>query len=486
MTGGSGGGTQTFICAAIDSRITVQFPAVMVSTAMQGGCTCENACGLRIGTGNIEFAALFAPKPLAMTAADDWTKEMPAKGFPELKQHYARSGAPENVQLWPMLQFPHNYNAPSREKIYAWFNRHFGLNLPAPISEREYPLLERAQLSVWDAEHPSPSGGAPFETKLLRWWHDDAQSQITQSVDEFRRIAGPAWEIIIGRSFAEAGEVEWKQRGEWPRDGYVEQAGTLQNKTYHEELPALLLTPTIETSRGSLRVQRFRTVIWVDERGKAGLFENGKPRAEVQQLLNARVAVMGVDLLFQGEFLADGAVLTETRRVKNPREAAAYTFGYNHPLFAQRVHDVLTAVRLAVTKDAKTIKSVGLIGLGAAGPIAAAARVLAGGAIDGAVIDSSNFSFANVDSIGSVDFLPGAAKYGDFPGLLALAAPGRLCLLHDEAEPPSLVRAAYQGANNRFRDFPRSEARRGEAIRWLLEEGLPDPIPAEPSKVREF
>jgi len=37
----------------------------MVSTAMQGGCNCENAPYLRIDTGNVEFAALFAPKPLA-------------------------------------------------------------------------------------------------------------------------------------------------------------------------------------------------------------------------------------------------------------------------------------------------------------------------------------------------------------------------------------------------------------------------------------
>ena len=45
---------------------------------------CENACLLRIGTGNVELAALFAPKPMAMTAADDWTKEMMTKGYPEL------------------------------------------------------------------------------------------------------------------------------------------------------------------------------------------------------------------------------------------------------------------------------------------------------------------------------------------------------------------------------------------------------------------
>ena len=67
VTGASGGGTQTFILGAIDDRPAVAFPAVMVSTAMQGGCICENCSYLRVGTGNIELAGLFAPKPLGMS-----------------------------------------------------------------------------------------------------------------------------------------------------------------------------------------------------------------------------------------------------------------------------------------------------------------------------------------------------------------------------------------------------------------------------------
>src|SRR5262249_47508999 len=72
VTGASGGGTQTFILCAIDDRPAVAFPAVMVCTQMQGGCVCENAPYLRQGTGNVEVAGLFAPKPLGMTGANDW------------------------------------------------------------------------------------------------------------------------------------------------------------------------------------------------------------------------------------------------------------------------------------------------------------------------------------------------------------------------------------------------------------------------------
>src|SRR5262249_44169392 len=124
VTGASGGGTQTFILCAIDDRPAVAFPAVMVSTAMQGGCICENCSYLRIGTGNIELAGLFTPQPLAMSAANDWTIEIEKKGLPELKKLYAMLGVEDKVaaKCWP--QFGHNYNQVSREMMYAWFNKH--------------------------------------------------------------------------------------------------------------------------------------------------------------------------------------------------------------------------------------------------------------------------------------------------------------------------------------------------------------------------
>src|SRR5579864_7599350 len=133
VTGASGGGTQTFLLCAVDNRPTVAFPAVMVSTAMQGGCVCENCSYLRRGTGNIELAALFAPKPLAMSGADDWTIDIETKGLPELQALYRLLGAPDNVMAKAFLQFGHNYNQVSREVMYNFFNKHLQLGLKEPV-----------------------------------------------------------------------------------------------------------------------------------------------------------------------------------------------------------------------------------------------------------------------------------------------------------------------------------------------------------------
>src|SRR5262249_37424811 len=136
VTGASGGGTQTFILCAVDDRPAVAFPAVMVSTAMQGGCICENCCYLRQGTGNVEFAALFCPKPLGMSAANDWTKEIEKKGLPELKALYRLYDAEDAVMAKTLLQFDHNYNQVSREVMYNWFNKHLKLGLAGPVAEK--------------------------------------------------------------------------------------------------------------------------------------------------------------------------------------------------------------------------------------------------------------------------------------------------------------------------------------------------------------
>jgi dienelactone hydrolase len=466
MTGASGGGTQTMLLAGIDPRVTLSFPAVMVSTAMQGGCTCENACLLRVGTGNIEFAGLFAPKPQGMTSANDWTKEMVTKGFPELKQLYALLGAPNNVMLKRGEHFPHNYNAVSRGAFYTWLNRHFKLGQKEPVIERDYEPHPREQLAVWDDQHPAPKTADPdFERQLLRQLHADAEQQLAAeqaTPERFRKAYGSAFDIVLDGGLADAGEVELEETKKADRGSWSEVMGLLRNKTYREELPAILCAPKQENGH---------TVVWLSGAGKSALYaEEGSLQAEIAKLVKSGATVIGIDLLYQGELLADGKPLTRTPRVKNPREAGAYTFGYNHALFVHRVHDVLSAVKFAKSRGNAT-QRLTVVGLEGAGPWVAAARAQCGEAIDQAVIDTEGFRFGQVLDLHDPNFLPGGAKYGDLPALLALGAPGRTWVAGESAGGLTLAQSQYQAVNapKNLSHFG-GDARqlRTAALQWML------------------
>lgn len=468
VTGASGGGTQTFMLSAIDPRVKVSVPAVMVSTAMQGGCTCENASLLRIGTGNVEFAALFAPKPLCLTAADDWTKEMATKGFPQLQQHYQLFGAADHVQLNALVQFGHNYNYVSRAAMYQWLNEHLDLNHESPIVEKDFPRLAAAELTVWDDQHPKPAGGDEFERNLLRWWTEDTEKQLgaikprdEASLLQYKETVGAAIDTIIGRDLPPGKDVEFEKTDKTDRGNYLEIVGLLRNVAHQEEVPIVFLYP---------KQWEGRVVVWLDKNGKSGLYDGDQLNPGVRRLIEAGNSVIGVDLLFQGEFLADGQAVEQTRRVGNPREAAAYTFGYNHTLFAQRVHDVLSVLSFVVHHDYEP-KEVVLVGLDGAGHWAAAARAQARDAVDIAIIDTGGFRFGKVDAIHSPDFLPGGAKYDDILGMLAVATPDPTWLAGESADSAELVAAAYS-ADQRPKNLQRYEGPKAEmtsaALDWLL------------------
>ncbi len=466
ITGASGGGTQSMLLAAVDPRVTLSFPAVMVSTAMQGGCTCESSCLLRVNTGNIEFAGIFAPKPQGMTTANDWTKEMSTKGFPELKQLYTFLGAPNNVMLHRGEHFPHNYNAVARSAFFTWVNQHFKLGFKSPVIERDYERLTRDQLTVWDSSHPAPKADdADFERKLLKWLKDDADKQVNAAAttpENFRKVIGSGVEVVVGRTLATTGQVEWELKNKADRGGFVEMTGLLRNKTHGEELPVAWLYPKKWSGRA---------VIWLDDSGKAALFNaDGSVKPEVKQLVDAGATVLGADLLFQGEFLKDGQPVKQTRVVANPREFAGYTFGYNHTLFAQRAHDVLTMVKYlrSYESSAQHAKpsSVDVAGFGGTGPIVAAARAVAREGIDRAAVETSGFRFSKLLDYRDPAFLPGGAKYGDVPALLALNAPAKLWIGGEAA--PALATKLYQSANAAGALTSAAKADRAAAAKWLL------------------
>lgn len=389
VTGASGGGTQTFILGAIDPRPAAIFPCVMVSTAMQGGCTCENATLLRVATGNVEFAALFAPKPLGMTSANDWTKEMATKGFPELQRHYAMMGTPENVFLHNRTEFGHNYNLPSRMAMYQWFAKHLKTPQPAPAEEKAIRILQKDEATVWTAEHPAPAAADPaFERDLLQHWSRDAARQIAarpQTVDE-------ALPVLAGRAWAEAGKCEWvmDQREEKP-DRLV-MTGWIANRTHDERVAAVFHYP-----------KSWNGQVLVTTAGDA------------EQAIAAGTAVC-VPQWFTEPAPGTAAM---TRHVKGDRDFIGYTLGYNHSVLQRRAHDVLTVLTF-IKHHERQPQAIDIRVTEAEVPETALALTqLPAGTVRAATLPETSFRFASVTSIRDSRLLPGALKYGDLPAFLS-------------------------------------------------------------------
>jgi dienelactone hydrolase len=459
VTGASGGGTQTFILCAVDDRPAVAFPAVMVSTAMQGGCVCENCSYLRQFTGNIELAGLFAPKPLGMSGANDWTIDIERKGLPELKALYKLYGAEDRVMARCFPQFGHNYNQVSREVMYNWFNKHLGLGLVSPVPEQAFVPVPPKELSVYDDEHPRPRDAADAE-RLRTYLTEASDKQIAalrpkdaKSLAEFRRVVGTALRVMIHDELPKPEDVEAKEVGDkTTHDGVLFRRYLLGRKGSGEQVPAVGLMG--KEFNGTV-------VVWVHPDGKASLLRDGKWAPEVLKVLDRKASILAVDVFGTGE-LALG---------KPPGVNAGYagfTFGYNRPLLAQRVHDILTAVAFA--RDHEKTKTVHLAGFGKAGPWALLARSLCGDAVAGTAADFDGFRFEKVRTTADEMMLPGALKYGGLPALAALAAPGELYVHnHRDSGPREWLTAAYDAAGAADRLHGRAEKLPAEKIiDWLL------------------
>jgi len=151
ITGASGGATQAFLLAAVDERIQFAAPVNMISAIMQGGDLCENSPGLRIGTSNVELAALIAPRPmLVVSATGDWTRNVPREEFPAIKRIYDLYGKGNQVEV-VQIDEVHNFNQLSRQAVYRFFAKvNRGLSDSRELAEHDItvpPLQDMLALS---------------------------------------------------------------------------------------------------------------------------------------------------------------------------------------------------------------------------------------------------------------------------------------------------------------------------------------------------
>jgi dienelactone hydrolase len=432
-TGASGGGTQTFMLGAVDSRLAAQAPNVMVSHSMQGGCLCENAPGLRVEHSNMELAAAAAPRPQILVAATgDWTKKTPEVEGPSIEKIYRLLGATDRFQT-VRFDFEHNYNQTSREAVYAFFGRWLLKHSdPGSLKEHAYEKIPNAELLAFPDKKLPPD--ALNETQLVdsmirlaraQW---EAHRPSKTSLAAFKRTWLRAWEPTLQLDtpsviIEAAGVVEGK--------GYTMSRLALGRPGHGDRLPALLFTP----SKDDLQ---FLAVLVHPEGKAAFLDQGGKPAGIAKRLLAERHSVLLLDTYLTGE-LANAEVARTRKPFTN------YFSTYNRTDLQERVQDLVTASVFA-QRHSKG-RRVALVGIGRAGLWA----LLAAPAADAVAADCAGLDLTSDQALMDPDlFAPGLRRLGGFAGVAALAAPNPL-FLHNTGEKfgTGILNDAYEASKSR-------------------------------------
>jgi dienelactone hydrolase len=346
-TGASGGGTQTFLLSAVDDRVGTSAPVNMVSHYMQGGDVCENAPHLRLDTGNVEIAALAAPRPMLMvSAAGDWTRDTPRVEFPAVRGVYELLGARDRVATVQLVA-EHNYNRKSREAVYGWFARWLqGAASAAPVREGEVHPEQPADLLVFFGR--ALPDAAKSQAQVVEALIEARRAQLRaltprdpRGLERFREVLGPGLRHAVAAEVPAPDAVLESATPPGPEAGARDLV--LGRRGRGDRVPVRLWPATTPSRRATLVVH------------PAGV-----------EGASARAASIVDPLRGRGHLVASlDAFGTGSARSARDTSDRFFTT-YNRTDDALRVQDVLTA--LAWLRGRDGVLSVSLVGLERAGP----------------------------------------------------------------------------------------------------------------------
>lgn len=447
-TGESGGGTQTFLLAAIDDRVKLSAPVNMVSFLMQGGSVCENAPNLRIDTNNVEIASLMAPRPMMMVSATgDWTKNTMTSEYPAVGRIYKLFEA-ENQLTAIQIDAAHNYNQPSREAVYGWFAKCFlGKAEWTPITERGNAVAPINDLLVFSGRlRPENEINEAQLTESLieasKKQLEEAQPRDAAGLERFREQYGDALRYSLMAEYPQWGEMAVEHLE------VKNMAGAASQRL-------------IITGRGA----RVEAVLWKPLKSKPkpasafALVVEPASNDSILRLVKAGYTVLSLKLFPGGRRIPDKVNFFTT---------------YNRTDEANRVQDILTAIALlknammAYLENQGQKTSLSLVAHGQSGLLALLARGLAP-AIDSVVIDAAQFDPSSDEAFIKSVAIPGIRRAGDFTTAVTIA-PLTPLLIHNTGKTfkTEKIEAIYKafGKVENFKSQP-AKLSDAELVAWL-------------------
>jgi dienelactone hydrolase len=465
-TGESGGGTQTFLLTAIDDRVRVAAPVVMVSDTFQGGCVCENAAGLRWDTDNVEFAALTAPRPLKLIAATgDWTARTLQREAPAIRKVYELWGAPERFQA-EIFDFPHNYNQTSRNAAYPFLARWLlGMTDVQATREGSQTVEPAEDLRVFGPDHPAPDGlksPAQLEQALVdlssRQIDKLAPRSTAVTWEAGRGLLETALRVRVGIVRPAASAIAVREFRRSSRDGLNIVHLGVGRSGLGELIPVVRIAPEHPSGRAT---------ILFSPHGKAVLIatHRGEARAGTLNPLVKRLVDQGQTVIAFDPFLIGEAMDPSSPASRRPD--TVHDDCYNRSLTTDRLQDLATVTAWAIADP--ELRDVHWIGQGRFGPLALLARPALTG-IGRTVVDLDDFDYG--DGSGSIPSeleLPGVLQFGGLKSAAALVAPHPLWLIRpgptfDPSWPTNAFALVDAAAQLRItRDAPEPS----DLARWL-------------------
>lgn len=436
-TGESGGGTQTFMLGAVDSRLAVQAPIVMVSHSMQGGCLCENAPGLRIDHSNMEIAAAAAPRPqIIVSATGDWTRDTMTVEGPAIASVYQKLGAPEKFR-YALFDYDHNYNRTTREAVYGFFNKWLkgGQDLPR-VEEVPFKKESDAALKVFpDQLPPNALSDEQLVSMLIAHYKTQTQQQLPHdgaSLKQWRDLTTRLWNHVFlidssaRENFQSVGELVTSKHFFFStplgsvKDGLENRETNLTRRHDGSSVKVRLLIP----KKKSKKV----LAVLLHPEGTRPYLDDAEPAGAAKELL-----ADGVSVLLVGHALAP----SDSR----PNYFSNYFTTYNRTDIQQWMRDLVTALNWSRqhAPDSKIV----LVGEGRAGLRALLATPLA----DAVVADADQFDDTTDAALLAPDiFVPGLRRLGGFANVAALAFP-KPVTIHNTSEKFDLstLKKVYQG-----------------------------------------
>jgi dienelactone hydrolase len=375
VTGASGGATQTILLMAADERVKAAAPVNIIGVEKHPGCRCENIPGLWIDTSTLELAATFAPRPLILGSAteDPWTHSTPQRELPMIRAYYEFYGAESNLSNIHVAA-GHNYNAETREAVYAWFHQHLNpqgqlIRDPEGVSRevgdlgdlRVFPdrilpenvLNGRQVIENWiKGSEDSLNDRLPPDTAALKAFSISAKHELGQ---------------LLSVELPDPDELDYSRQVEEERDGFVYQVEKVGSQSRGDWFD-------LESVRMGDDAKGLVVITLADEAGPLLDQRSNFPQSWIKTLVEQGLVVYRPRGFVSGQH----TIPAETY------SSFSWSESYNRDNRLNAIQDIITTLTSA--KDAYPDAPLTVIGLGRSGILTAFAAAVFSAA-DRVVID---------------------------------------------------------------------------------------------------